>query len=320
MRVLITGAGGFVGGHLIHHLKQTMPDAELHGTTLFEHDLGRYEGTTFHVIDLKDRGHVVELLNQTQPDHVYHLAAQAFVPRSFEDPWETLENNILSQLNIIESYLELGIKPRTLVISSSEIYGNVTEDQLPVTEETPFKPTNPYSVSKVTQDMLAYQYHLSHGLPLMRTRAFNHFGPGQSERFVAPAFAMQVARIEAGLQEPTIKVGNLSAARDFTDVRDIVRAYGLVMNSGEPGQVYNIASGQAYTAQKILDILVGLSNVSVTIEVDPARLRPVEVPVVIGSRDRLEQHTGWRPEIPFEQSVSDILADCRQRVVNQQGA
>ena len=320
MRILITGAAGFVGGHLIQHLQTTTPDAELHGTTVTGYAGDQFPEVLFHEIDLRDSEHVTALLDSLHPDQVYHLAAQAFVPRSFEAPWETLENNVRSQLNLLLATIALRLTPRMLVVSSAEIYGPVSPDELPIDESAPFRPTNPYSVSKVAQDMLAYQYHASHDLPLIRVRPFNHFGPGQSERFVAPAFAMQLARIEAGKQEPVIKVGDLTASRDFTDVRDIVRAYHLLMTRGTPGDVYNVASGTVHSAQEILDTLLQISGVNVEVEVDPERLRPVEVPINYGSPHHLQKQTGWKPEIPFEQSLSDILEDCRQRIKNQQGA
>lgn len=312
MRVLITGAGGFVGQHLADHLNETMPEAELHGTILPGEI--RDKPASLHPVDLKDTAAVTALIRQLQPDHIYHLAAQAFVPRSFEAPWETLENNILCQLNIIQGCLEVGIRPRTLVVSSAEIYGNVQPDELPLTEAAELRPTSPYSVSKITQDMLALQYYISHDLPIMRARPFNHFGPGQRDSFVAPAFATQVARIEAGQQAPELKVGDLTAQRDFTDVRDIVRAYRMIVESGHPGAAYNIASGQARSVQSLLDSLLSHSKAEIRVVVDPQRLRPTSIPILQGDASRLREATGWQPLIPFEQTLADVLDDCRQRI------
>ena len=236
MRVLITGAGGFVGYHLAAHLAVAQPDALIAGTTFFPGERVHAAVSQTHLVDLKDYAKARDLLAQCQPGAIYHLAAQAFVPRSFEAPWETLENNIRAQLNIIRACLELGQRPRILIVSSAEIYGDVKPAQLPLNEDSEIRPTNPYSVSKVAQDMLGLQYHLSHGLPIMRARPFNHIGPGQNSRFVAPAFAAQIARIEAGKSEALIYVGNLEAKRDFTDVRDIVRAYRMIVASGRPGE------------------------------------------------------------------------------------
>lgn len=313
MKILITGAGGFVGKHLVAWLARVYPDAELHGTVYTGEHMTN-DLLIPHQIDLCDTDAVRALMEALQPAQIYHLAAQSFVPRSFEAPWETLQNNILSQLNLITACLDLDIKPRIIVTGSAEVYGIVSPDEVPLTESAELRPTSPYGVSKITQDMLAKQYHTSHQIPLIRVRAFNHFGVGQNERFVAPAFAMQIAKIEAGLQEPVMYVGDLSAKRDFTDVRDIVRAYQLLAEKGVAGDVYNVASNVSYSAQELLDILIGLSDVDIRVEIDPARMRPANLPILQGNYDRLKQATGWQPEYTFAQSLADILADCRQRV------
>lgn len=313
MRVLITGAGGFVGNHLAAHLGQALSNAQLFGTTLFESETVHSAISDNRLIDLKDYAAVRDLLADCRPDAVYHLAAQAFVPRSFEAPWETLENNILSQLNITRACLELNLRPRILIISSAEIYGQVSADQLPLDEDCAIRPTNPYSVSKVAQDMLGLQYYLSHGLPIMRARPFNHIGPGQNDRFVAPAFAMQIASIEEGRSQAVINVGNLTAKRDFTDVRDIVRAYRLIVEKGRPGEAYNVASGVAYSIRRLLEILLGLSEIEIKVRVDPDRLRPVDVPEIRGDSAKLRRDTGWQPSLSFEETLQDVLADCRRR-------
>ncbi len=313
MRVLITGAGGFVGNHLITHLREADPDADIHGTVRTTRPLDT-TGTTFHTLDLRAPDAVEDLISTIQPDHIYHMAAQTFVPRSFEAPWETLETNIRSQVNLIQACLKHDLKPRILVVASAEIYGVVTPEDLPIVEDRPLAPSSPYGVSKVAQDVLGAQYFRSHELPIMRARPFNHFGPGQNERFVAPAFASQIARIEAGEQAPKIRVGDLSAKRDFTDVRDIVRAYGLIMEKGTPGEAYNVASGQARSIQELLDTLIRLAGVDITVEVDESRLRPVNIPELTGSIARLQAATGWAPERSFEDTLLDVLNDCRARV------
>ncbi len=312
MRILITGISGFVGQHLARHLHAALPDAELHGTT--RTSTVDMPGVHCHELDLRHPDSVSSLLAEVRPQQVYHLAAQAFVPRSFSDPWETLENNIRGQLNLILACLELDIAPRVLVVSSAEIYGVVTPDKIPMHEDLPPRPTSPYSVSKVTQDMLAMQYHESHGLPIMRARPFNHFGPGQNERFVAPAFAMQVAKIEAGLQPPIIEVGDLSAQRDFTDVRDIVAAYQRIVEAGTPGAVYNVASGEAQSIRYLLDTLLDFVDMKIEVKIDETRLRPVHIPILLGDATRLRTETGWAHQYTFEQSLLDVLNDCRGRV------
>jgi GDP-4-dehydro-6-deoxy-D-mannose reductase len=188
---------------------------------------------------------------------------------------------------------------------------------LPITEDMPLLPTSPYSVSKIAQDMLALQYHFSHDLPIMRARPFNHIGPGQKESFVAPSFGTQIAKIEQSGRPGVIKVGDLSAERDFTDVRDIVRAYRLIAEFGAPGEVYNIASGESHSIQSLLDTLLSFSSAKIEVEIDPSRLRPVTIPILRGDYSRLQAATGWEPQIPFEQSLSDILEDCRQNIQQQ---
>lgn len=309
MRVLITGATGFVGRHLIQHLIDTQPGVEIHGTAL--NPEAAPPAMQAHQLDLRDEQAVRHLLEQTQPEYIYHLAAQASPRRSFEAPWETLENNIRAQLNLILACLGLNIQPRLLVISSAEVYA---AQDAPITEDTPFNPTSPYGVSKIAQDMLALQYAQSHRLPILRARPFNHIGPGQGQGYVVPDFAMQIARIEAGQQEPVLEVGNLAARRDFTDVRDVVRAYLLIAQQGQPGEVYNVASGSARSIQEVLDTLLSLSTQQIEVRVNPARFLPIDVPVKQGDFSRLHQATGWQPTIPFEQTLLDVLNECRQRV------
>jgi GDP-4-dehydro-6-deoxy-D-mannose reductase len=185
---------------------------------------------------------------------------------------------------------------------------------VPISEDAPLRPSSPYSVSKAAQDLLGLQYFLSHQFPVLRARAFNHIGPGQSDRFVAPAFAIQIARIESGQQVPTLYVGDLSDRRDFTDVRDIVRAYALIMERGTPGEVYNVASGEARSIQSLLDTLLKHTTARIDVQVDPQRLRPSRIPILQGDCARLKNATGWQPVIPFEQTLRDVLEDCRQRV------
>ncbi|MFN8451567.1 MAG: GDP-mannose 4,6-dehydratase [Anaerolineae bacterium] len=310
MRVLITGADGFAGHHLIQELASS--GYELHGTSFRPFEAAGVP-VTYHTADLRDEQFVSDLLASLEPDQIYHLAAQASPARSYSAVWSTLENNIRAQLNVILGCLKNGLKPRMLVISSGDIYGDQT-GQKPATEDMPLRPSNPYSVSKVTQDMLALQYFLSNDLPIMRARPFNHLGPRQSPGFVAPDFALQIAKIEAGQQQPTIRVGTLSAERDFTDVRDVVHAYHLIMERGVPGDVYNIASGKTWTIREVLDMMLSLSDVEISVESDTMRLRPGGTSKVWGDATHLREVTGWQPTIPLEQTVRDVLEDCRQRV------
>lgn len=315
MKALITGADGFVGGHLARHLLQ-QEDASVIGTTFYPVEQYRHlaeAGVQLHHINLTDEAAVYKLLDEARPDQIYHLAAQSFVPESFENPWYTLSNNIQAQLNILHSMVRLNLNARMLVIGSSEEYGPISPDDVPIDEQQPLRPSSPYSVSKVAQDMLGLQYYLSHRLPVIRVRPFNHIGPGQSKRFVAPAFASQIAAIENGEQEPVLYVGNLEARRDFTDVRDMVQAYRQVITLGEPGAVYNIGSGQAHSIQELLDIMLHMTDVPIEIQVDPARMRPVEIPIVVCDYSKVRATTGWEPTYAFEQTLADILTDWRTR-------
>ncbi len=315
MRALITGINGFVGGHLAEHLLAATDwevwglarSAEVRWPTL----RGRVEMVA---ADLLYRAATEAALGIVQPDVIVHLAAQAHVPTSFADPGTTLTSNLLAELHILEGVRSLKLDPTLLIVCTAEEYGAVRPEDLPVNEATALRPNNPYAVSKVAQDMLALQYFLAHQLRTIRLRPFNHTGPRQEAEYVLPAFARQVARIEAGLQPPVLCVGNLGARRDFTDVRDMVRAYHAAALHGVPGEVYNIGSGQAVAIQSLLDQLLALSRVAITVEPDPARMRPADVPLICCDPRRFQDCTGWRPLIPIEQTVCDTLDDWRTRV------
>ncbi|MBN1487555.1 MAG: GDP-mannose 4,6-dehydratase [Anaerolineae bacterium] len=314
MHILITGATGFVGTHLRHYLLNKT-DWTITGTAFPDRPPESCNPRESCVsLDAREKDSVYTLLAETRPGAIIHLAAQSHVPTAYKDPWGTLENNIQGQLNLLEACLELDLKPRFIVIGSGEEYGRAGIDSFPLTENHLLQPENPYSVSKVTQDMLGYQYFISYDIPVIRMRPFNHVGPGQSPRFVLPAFASQVARIEAGEQEPVLRVGNLSPARDFTDVRDVVRAYHMAIEKGEPGEVYNLASGTPCTIQSLVDKLLELSTVKIQVEIDPDRYRPADVPVIYGSAEKFQRATGWKPEIPFKQTVQDVLEEWRRKV------
>jgi GDP-4-dehydro-6-deoxy-D-mannose reductase len=314
LQALITGAGGFVGGHLCDHLL-THTDWNLTGTVFGQPIEADSPAPRLRLVslDLRGRDDVQSLVEETQPDYILHLAAQSFVPSSFADPWDTLENNILSELNLLEAVRRSTREVRFLVVGSNEEYGAPEPDELPQTEQNPLRPNNPYAVSKVGQDFLGLQYHLAYDLAVVRVRPFNHTGPGQSSRFVVPAFASQIARIELGLQEPVMRVGNLATSRDFLDVRDIVRAYHLAVTRGEPGEVYNLASGHPQSIQALLETLLSYSEIEIRVERDPERYRPVDVPVVYGSADKFYRRTGWEPQIPFKQTLRDTLEYWREQ-------
>jgi GDP-4-dehydro-6-deoxy-D-mannose reductase len=257
---------------------------------------------------------VRSLLERVQPSAIVHLAGQASIEQSFKQPYDTFQSNLQPLINLFEGCRALNLTPRILVITSAEIYGRISADQLPVRENAPLRPANPYSVSKAAQDLLAQQYFMSYGLPIVIARPFNHLGAGQSEAFVATAFAMQIARIEADLQAPVMKVGNLQSSRDFTDVRDIVRAYTLLLDKGQAGEAYNVASGTSVTIVSLLQKLLALSSRQIEITLDTERLRPIDVPVIAASYEKLNAATNWQPQIDLDSTLRAVLDDCRQRL------
>lgn len=309
MRALITGISGFAGGHLAQILLEQ-------GDEVF--GVARSPGphlsqdVVFRPADLRNSEDVTCLLEAIRPEAIYHLAGQAFVPTAWADPWGTFESNIRPQLNILQAIVEQHLPTRLLVVASNEVYGHV--DHLPVNEDTPMRPDNPYGVSKVTQDVLALQYHLSHGLDIIRARSFNHIGPRQSPFFVASSFAKQIAEIEAGLSAPAILVGNLEAQRDFTDVTDVARAYTLLVKQGQAGEAYNIGTGRAYSIRYLLEVLLSYTEANIEIKQDPERMRPSDVPLIYADNSKLRQQTGWQPTCKFEDSLWRVLDYWRQAV------
>jgi GDP-4-dehydro-6-deoxy-D-mannose reductase len=320
-RVLITGITGFAGSHLAEHFLADHPGVEVFGTYRWRSRRENIEGIENQVrlleCDLSDMTAVRNALEASRPDAIYHLAAQSFVPSSWVAPQQTLTDNITGQTNIFEAVRSLGLDPAIQIACSSEEYGLVLPDEVPIKETNPLRPLSPYAVSKVAQDFLAYQYFMSYGLRAVRTRGFNHTGPRRGEVFVTSNFAKQVATIEAGKSAPVIKVGNLDAVRDFTDVRDMVRGYVLATQKGKPGEVYNLASGKAITIRAMLDKLLALAKVEVKVETDPARLRPSDVEVLIGDYSKFHADTGWEPKIPFDQTLEDLLNYWRQRIARK---
>jgi len=316
VRALITGISGFVGSHLAEYLlKHT--DWQIAGTVYgpvnnVAHLQGRV--AALYPLELSQPKAVSDLLQETRPEYTFHLAAQASAALSRYDPWRTLENNIRLQLNVLDGITQAGLASRVLVVGSSEEYGKVAPDDLPIDEETPLRPTTPYAVSKIAQDYLGLQYYQSHGVAAIRVRPFNHIGPRQSKGFVAADLASQIAEIEAGLRPPEIRVGTLDVSRDLSDVRDIVRGYYLALTQGEPGEVYNLGSEREYAVRTLLETLISLAKLDVRLVEDPALLRPSDVPRVVSDCRKLRERTGWRAEIPLEQSLRDLLDYWRERV------
>ncbi|HEX2252212.1 MAG TPA: GDP-mannose 4,6-dehydratase [Thermoanaerobaculia bacterium] len=323
MKVLITGITGFAGSHLAEFLLAEHPDVEVYGTYRWRSRRENIEHLDERVklleADLRDYSSMHTLLDEVRPDAIFHLAAQSFVPSSWRAPAETLTTNITGQTHLFEAVRSLGLDPTIQIACSSEEYGLVLPHETPIREDNPLRPLSPYAVSKVAQDFLGYQYFQSYGLKVIRTRGFNHTGPRRGDVFVTSNFAKQVASIEAGLAPPVIRVGNLEAVRDFTDVRDMVRAYWLAVERGRPGEVYNIATGQGITIQELLDRLIAMAEVEVKVEVDPERLRPSDVEILVGDASKFRADTGWEPRIPFEQTLRDVLDYWRERLRRGQG-
>jgi GDP-4-dehydro-6-deoxy-D-mannose reductase len=319
MRLLITGITGFVGSHMAEYA--LAHGAEVFGSSRWRSRTENIEHLRSQIklieCDLRDLASVRGLLEATEPTHVVHLAAQSFVGASWQTPAETLSTNIISQVNLLEGIRRFTVAPRVLVVGSSEEYGFVCPDELPIRETNPLRPLSPYAVSKVAQDMMGYQYFMSYGLPIIRTRAFNHEGPRRGEVFVTSNFAKQVAEIEVGMREPTMSVGDLTPRRDFSDVRDVVRGYWLLLERGEPGEVYNLCSGRSWAIQQVLEFLLEQSRVKrIAVETDPARLRPSDVMILEGDSSKIRKATGWEVEIPFERTLKDLLAYWRQRTMS----
>ncbi len=315
MRALITGIGGFVGRHLLAHLCQQ--GDEVFGLGRPVDQMGLPPEAALFAADLLDRAAVEQVVGQVQPDVVYHLAAQASAGESFGDPWTTVSNNMRCQMNLFEALLAVALRPRILVIGSGDEYGRVRPHEVPTDEDVPLRPTTPYGVSKVGQDVMGHQYYAQHGLPVVRVRPFNHTGPGQDGRFAIPSFANQLAEMEVGQREPVLRVGNLDVWRDFTDVRDMVRAYRLAILAGAPGEVYNLGRGSSVRIADVVAALVGLCRVPARTETDPRLVRPADVPRQEADTTKFRALTGWEPAIAWHDTLRQTLDYWRERVAGQ---
>ncbi len=312
-KALITGINGFVASHLTEFLLDK--NYEVAGFDIVEDRLAKAsqlsrdlpKGVKVFIGDLRDERKVSETIRQFSPDLIFHLAAQSSVKLSFENPAETFSINIIGSLNILEAVSKLKTFPKTLLISSSEIYGQLKPEEVPVAEDAPLVPINPYAVSKATIDLMAYQYYKGYGLPVYWARAFSHSGPQQRTVAVLSDWAFQTAKIELGLTTPEIKVGNLDVTRDYTDVRDTVMAYYAILESGKPGQPYNVCSGKGYRLAELLEIITSFCSKKIMVVADPSRLRPVDIPILIGSPERLKADTGWEPKIGIEKTLRDTF-------------
>ena len=312
--VLVTGAAGFAGSHLLQHLTdhpederrgrpsrrpatvvawaRSAPPVELAG-------IARWE-----IVDLRERERVRQAIEALRPTRVFHFAGAAHVGDSWARTVETLSSNVLGTHYLLDGIRRTGVPCRVLVPGSAHVYAPSAR---PIAEDAPIAPASPYAISKLAQEQLGMEATRHDGIETILPRVFNHTGPRQGPTFAAPSMARQIALIERGAQEPVIKVGNLDAERDLTDVRDTVRAYAMLMDQGSPGTLYNVASGTAHPTRAVLDTLLGYARVPIRVEVDPARLRPIDIPVLVGDPTRLREATGWIPRIPFEQMLADLL-------------
>ncbi|MCC8049986.1 MAG: GDP-mannose 4,6-dehydratase [Clostridiales bacterium] len=316
-KALIIGAAGFVGSYLIHQLKDV--DGYEVAVTKMPHETIPGEGFEVYDLNILEREQVEHLLADLRPDCIFHLAAQSSVFVSWKNPGLTIDVNIKGSVNVMDAIRTLDYKPRVLLIGSGEEYGHVREGEVPITEENAVRPGNIYAATKVCQNLIGKIYTDAYQMEIMSVRAFNHIGPNQAPMFVVADFCKQVAEIEAGKQEPVIRVGNLSAKRDFTDVRDVVRAYSLLMSHGKAGETYNVGSGHAVAIQEILEKVLKLSRVPIHAETDPAKLRPVDVPIIEADTTKLCACTGWERQIPLEQTLAETLDYWRKRVTEEQG-
>jgi GDP-4-dehydro-6-deoxy-D-mannose reductase len=318
MRVLITGMNGFAGSALCDFLlEQThWMLIGVGSSTSGERLSGRIQ---WWQLDLTDPDGIRRLIKFERPDLIFHLAAQANVPKSWENPWDTFEVNVRGTLNLFDAVVVNHCTPRIVVVSSNEVYGSpLDSSDTPFKEDHPLHPNNPYGVSKVAQEKQAMQYRYSHGLDVLVARPFNHIGPRQKPDYVIASFARQIAEIEAGLHEPILNVGNMQAQRDFTDVQDTVRAYYMLARYADGGKTYNVSSGIPRSIQSILDLMLSMSTTHIETRSDPTKFRISDAPISFGDSSLLKNDTGWVPQIPFEKTIADVLAAWRLRIAETQ--
>jgi GDP-4-dehydro-6-deoxy-D-mannose reductase len=320
LKALITGILGFAGRHLTEYL-QGRGD-EVAGIDNGDPDeiatfSKSHNNIKIYVGDLRDEHMLTKAIKQFGPDTIVHLAAQSSVRMSFENPLETFSVNIIGTLVLFETISKMEFPIKTLAITSSEVYGRLTPEECPVTEEHPLKPVNPYAVSKATVDLMAYQYWKAFGMPIYMVRAFSHSGPYQKTVAVLSDWAMQVAKIDLGISQPVIKVGNLDVVRDYSDVRDVVRAYVALVEKGKPGEPYNVCSGIGYQLSDLLAQIKGFSSKKIDVIIDQSRMRPVDIPLLVGSNEKIRRDTGWNVTIPIDRTLRDTFNFWREYLVEE---
>lgn len=330
MNALIIGAAGFVGSYLIKHCKDDC-GWDVSATKMAFENFS-YGGVDVYDLDILNRDSIVTLLEKLRPDYIFHLAAQSSVAASWKNPGLTIDVNIKGSVNVLDAVRAVRdadaaecdqvhpepwhvYHPRILLIGSGEEYGHIRPEETPLLETNALRPGNIYAATKACQNMIGSIYAKAYNLDIMMVRSFNHVGPNQAPMFVVADFCKQVADIEAGLQDPVIRVGNLSAKREFTDVRDVVRAYALLVQKGQPGETYNVGSGHAVAIQDILNQILSFSEKKIQVEVDPKKLRPVDVPIIEADTTKLYEATGWKKTIELEQTLKETLNYWRAKTV-----
>jgi len=311
-RALITGATGFAGRYLSDYLNSK--GYEVWGLDVVSYPEQSEQNIVIRTADITNQGEIKTVLAECRPAVIYHLAAQSSVAISWQNPQATMRINLEGTINLLETVRKLKLDSSILLVGSGEEYGAIKPEDLPIDENQHPNPQNPYALSKLYQTLLGMHYIHAYKMKIYLARPFNHTGPGQNTGFVIPDFASQIAKVEAGLQDPVIWVGNLSAKRDFCDVRDVVRAYWAITERGQAGRIYNIASGQAVTIQSILDQLLSLSLVPIEVKIDEKKFRPIDVPVIYSSINRIKAETGWEPEIKLYDTLKDTLEYWRNQV------
>lgn len=314
MKALVIGGGGFVGTYLVNHLSKDL-NFEVYVTKTSKETL-TLENATVYDCDILDKQQIDHVLETVRPDYIFHLAAQSSVAYSWKNPGLTIDVNVKGCVNVLDAIRDLDYKTRTLLIGSGEEYGHILEGECPIRETNSLRPGNIYAATKSCQNMLGKIYSDAYNMDIMMVRAFNHIGPNQAPMFVVADFCKQVAEIEKGIKEPTIYVGNLSAKRDFTDVRDVVKAYGALVQFGKRGETYNVGTGHALPIQDILDRIVSMSECEIDVEVDHNKLRPVDVPIIEPDITKIRECTGWTPKISLDQTLEETLNYWRNAELN----
>ena len=319
MKILITGITGMVGSHLAEYVLENHPDVEIHGMLRWRSPLDNIRGimdrVTLHHADLHDLNSLIVLLEKAQPDRIFHLAAQSYVMDSFEMAADTIHINVIGTTNLLDAVRRTGLDSLIHICSSSEVYGQVLESEVPIRESNALRPASPYAVSKVGEDMIAMQYFLSYGIKTIRTRMFTHTGPRRGDVFAESAFAKQIAQIEAGIHpDGILKVGNLDSVRTFADVRDAVRAYWQLLEKCTPGDVYNIGGDETMTVGEMLNMLISFSSSDIRYEISPALLRPSDVTLQIPDTSKFRNQTGWKPKFTVKETMQALLDYHRARI------